>query len=345
MILPYSFIQRISKVKNLLVAHNSFEEIFTYGNQAGDGTNIDNVVRVKDLYLRNLPKLRQICKEGYNIRLNDLTSLSLCKCEGLLYLVIPSTAKTLSQPTVMKIEECKTIKEIVADKVNADVEERDHEITFNKMKIIKLIRLPLLESFSSGNYAFKFPSLENALICECPNLKIFSKGVPITPKLQKVEVEVEDRDWYWVGGDLNKTLQKMDANKELWHDQVSAKEFKNLRSVVVDSCEFVSNVVPFNVLKALINLEELEVKNRSNAEVVFLLDGEDIDDKIVILTNKLKKLILSNLPNLRHVWNKDYQTVTFKNLQGVHVFNCERLSYLLQRKKGKQCLLVLCSPN
>ncbi|KAI4313406.1 hypothetical protein L6164_026390 [Bauhinia variegata] len=320
MILSYSFIQRISKVDTLVVVDNSFEEIFPYENQAGDGTEHENVVRVKNLHLENLPKLRQICKkgynaickEGYNVRLNNLwvwkcprlsnlmpssvilshlTSLSVYKCEGLLHLVAPSTAKTLSQLTVMKIEECKMINEIVADKVNADAEEGDHEITFNKMKIIKLKSLPLLESFSSGNYAFKFPSLENALICECPNLKIFSKGVPITPKLRKVEVELEDKDWYWEG-DLNKTVQKMYSNK------------------------------------ALINLEELEVKNCSNAEVVFLLDGKDIDDKNVILTTKMKKLILSNLPNLKRVWNKDYRTVAFKNLQGVHVSHCERLSYL-----------------
>ncbi|KAI4313273.1 hypothetical protein L6164_026265 [Bauhinia variegata] len=366
MSLSYSFFQRISKLEDLVVAHNSFEEIFAHENQAGDGTEHENVVWVKNLYLKNLPKLRQICKEGYNVRLNDLivqecpcllnlmpssvilshlTSLSIYKCEGLLYLVVPSTAKTLSQLTVMMIEECKMIKEILADKINANAEEGDHEITFKKMKTIKLKSLPLLESFSSGNYAFKFPSLENALICECPNLKIFSKGVSTTPKLRRVHVELEVVDWYWEG-DLNKTAQKMYANKvglrsfellkqeefpefkELWHGQVSAREFKNLRSIVVDSCEFVSIVVPFNVLKALINLEELEVKNCSNAEVVFLLDGEDIDDKIAILTTKLKKLMLSNLPNLKHVWNKDYRTVTFKNLQGVHVFNCERLSYL-----------------
>ncbi|KAI4313403.1 hypothetical protein L6164_026388 [Bauhinia variegata] len=254
--LSYSFFQGISKVETLLVADNSFEEIFPYENQAGDGTEHENVVRGLGVSLF--------------VELNALI------------------AKTLSQLTVMEIEECKMIKEIVADKVNADAEEGDHEIAFSKMKIIKLLSLPLLESFCSGNYAFKFSSLENALIYECPNLKTYSKGVNITPKLWKVEVELEDKD----------------------------------------CCEFISNVVPFNVLKALINLEELEVKNCSNAEAVFLLDGKDIDDKNVILTTKLKKLILSNLPNLKHVWNKDYPTVTFKNLQGVHVSDCEILSYL-----------------
>ncbi|KAI4313408.1 hypothetical protein L6164_026392 [Bauhinia variegata] len=248
--LSYSFFQRISKVETLLVGDNSFEEIFPYENQAGDGTEHENVVRVKYLYLQNLPKLRQICKEGYNVRLNDLwvcecpcllnlvpslvilshlTSLSVHKCEGLLYLVAPSTAKTLNQLTVMKIEDCKMIKEIVAEEVNANAEEGDHEITFNKIKIIQLMSLPLLESFSSGNYAFKFPSLENALICECPNLKIFSKGVPTTPKLRKVDVDLEEKDWYWEG-DLNETVQKMHANKEAYvsHDSLSQMDNDHL---------------------------------------------------------------------------------------------------------------------
>ncbi|KAI4313411.1 hypothetical protein L6164_026395 [Bauhinia variegata] len=247
MSLSYSFFQRISKVEVLVVAHNSFEEIFPCENQAGDGTEHENVVQVKNLYLEDLPKLRQICKEGYNIRLNELmvrecpcllnlvpssiimshlTSLYVYKCEGLLYLVAPSTAKSMSQLTVMKIEDCKMIKEIVADKVNADAEEGDHEITFSKMKIIQLLSLPLLESFSSGNYAFKFPSLENALICECPNLKIFSKGVPITPKLRKVDVELEKMDWYWEG-DLNKTVQKMYVNKEAYVSEDSLSHMGN----------------------------------------------------------------------------------------------------------------------
>ncbi|KAI4313275.1 hypothetical protein L6164_026266 [Bauhinia variegata] len=157
MSLSYSFIERISKVEALVVTDISFEKIFPYENLTGDGAEHDNAIRVQYLHLQNLPKLRQICKEGY---------------------------------------------------------------------------------------------------------KIFSKGVPITPKLRKVEVELEDKDWNY---GMAKFLQK---------------EFKNLRSVVVDSCEFLSNVVPFNVLKALINLEELEMKNCSNAEVVFLLDGKDIDAKM-----------------------------------------------------------------
>ncbi|KAI4313410.1 hypothetical protein L6164_026394 [Bauhinia variegata] len=111
-----------------------------------------------------------------------------------------------------------------------------------------------------------------------------------------------------------------------------------------------SLMVPFNVLKALTNLEELEVKNCSNAEIVFLMDGEDIDDKNVVLTTELKKLILG-LYQLRVIAHDildllgQFSIEHFRrlNLLQLHCFYKEEDSFpywLVQRLPNLKNLLV-----
>ncbi|GAY66980.1 hypothetical protein CUMW_253110 [Citrus unshiu] len=50
------------------------------------------------------------------------------------------------------------------------------EIVFIKLKSLDLHHLDSLTSFSSGNYTFRFPSLEYLCVIGCPKMKIFTAG-------------------------------------------------------------------------------------------------------------------------------------------------------------------------
>ncbi|TXG68104.1 hypothetical protein EZV62_009379 [Acer yangbiense] len=77
-------------------------------------------------------------------------------------------------------------------------------------QLLKLIELPTakslvqlaklevgLTSFYSRNCSIEFPSLQHVFVVQCPNMKIFSHGVLIMPKLDRVKTgefkfEIED---------------------------------------------------------------------------------------------------------------------------------------------------------
>ncbi|KAL5758753.1 hypothetical protein ACOSP7_021364 [Xanthoceras sorbifolium] len=106
----------------------------------------------------------------------------------------------------MKIECCDMITEVVADNGGRT---ENHEISFSKLKSLELICLSRLTSFSSLNYTFNFPSLENLTVRSCPKMKIFTSGVVITPMLREINL-----DWkrYCCEGDINTTMQQIREN-------------------------------------------------------------------------------------------------------------------------------------
>ncbi|KAI4313427.1 hypothetical protein L6164_026411 [Bauhinia variegata] len=370
--IPYWILQRIPNLEYLHLAWNSFKEVFPHDRYAQGGNDF---VHLKRLFLVGLPKLEHIYKEGLNLHkyimdlqyllvkeccglkelvpssasFNHLGYLEVCNCHGLLHLVTSSTAKSLVQLTALKIRQCLMITEIVLKEENGD---GDHEITFSNLKVLELKQLSSLRNFSSGNYIFKFPLLESVIVTCCPYLKTFSQEVPSTPHLQSVRIEDYGNALYWEGN-LNATIQKMYHDmlwlhgfelsklnefpklKELWLGHVP-REFKYLTSLVVDGCEFVSDVIPFNVLKSLINLEELIVRSCNSVEAVFDLEGINFEETNVMLETRLKKLTLNSLPNLYQVWRNDPQgIVSFENLQVVSARGCERLTSLFPENIAK----------
>ncbi|KAL5823724.1 hypothetical protein ACOSQ3_021708 [Xanthoceras sorbifolium] len=109
----------------------------------------------------------------------------------------------------MTIWSCNMITEVVADNGGRT---EDHDICFSKLKRLELSFLSRFTSFSSLNYTFNFPSLENLVVRDCPKMKIFTAGVVITPMLREIKM-----DWkrYCCEGDVNTTMQQIQENLRL----------------------------------------------------------------------------------------------------------------------------------
>ncbi|RHN40880.1 putative leucine-rich repeat domain, L domain-containing protein [Medicago truncatula] len=74
------------------------------------------------------------------------------------------------------------------------------------------------------------------------------------------------------------------------------------------------------------NLKELDVEDCNSLEAVFDLKDEFAKEIVVQNSSQLKKLKLSNLPKLRHVWKEDpHNTMRFQNLSDVSVVGCNSL--------------------
>ncbi|XP_028789189.1 uncharacterized protein LOC114745206 [Neltuma alba] len=369
MTFPYWFLQNMSSLERLIVGGSSFKEIFSEEALINPGGKSENTTRIKNLRLTHLNELQNICKQGCQIdplvevlehlvvdhcsKLNHLvpssitfyhlTYLEVQNCNGLIYLITSSTARSLVKLATLKIRECISVEEIVAEKGGDNI----NEIAFNSLEVLELESLSKLRIFCSSNCFLKLPLLEKLVIRQCPRMTSFSARETSAPMLQKILTDKQDGMWCWEG-DLTKTVNKMFQDmvafrsfnhlelsqypelKELWYGQVEPKIFCNLKHLVVRKCSFLSNMIfSSNLLQLLNTLEELEVSECDSLEAIF--DVKALEDKAMESreVSQLKKLILSSLPNLKHVWNREAEEIiSFENLQIVKVDKCNNLKYV-----------------
>ncbi|KAL4300978.1 hypothetical protein HN51_052376 [Arachis hypogaea] len=366
---PYWFLENAQNLESLNVGWSSFVEIFHDQSIAIEEGQVTISTRLKDLKLAQLHDLRHICKEGFQIdpalqHLEQLAvghcsslvnlvpssvtfaylkHLEVANCDGMINLITCSTAKSLVNLATMKIESCNLLQDIM----NANENEKDKEIAFSSLETLELVSLPRLRSFCSCKCSLLFPLLENVLVKECPRMEIFSTGDTSTPDLQQVQIEENNKQNFWEG-DLNGTINKLFDDKvsfcrfrhltlsdypelrDFWYDKEYHNLFGNLKSLVVQKCEFLSDVLfTSNTLQVLHELEELEVRNCDSLVTLFDVKEMKSNGAMVKQASKLKKLSLSSLLKLRHIWNAaPCEIVSFENLCTVDVVECKSLLYL-----------------
>ncbi|XP_044477772.1 probable disease resistance protein At4g27220 isoform X2 [Mangifera indica] len=223
-------LQRSVKLEKLILSDCSNEEIFTCGE---DEKHTKILIHVKSLELCSLSDAKYLwgkgskldsllqnlevlevnyCNRMINVlpssaSFENLTVLNVWSCYGLMNLLTPAIAKNLVQLREMKIEFCRMMTEIVSNKTE-DVAAED-EIVFGNLKLLSLRCLQNLICFYFGNYALKFPALEELTVDSCPMMMTFSVGNLDTPSLQKVQEDQRDKDkWSW-NGNLNATIQQL----------------------------------------------------------------------------------------------------------------------------------------
>ena len=118
--------------------------------------------------------------------------------------------------------------------------------------------------------------------------------------------------------------------KTLWYEKLQHKMFSNLKYLVAQKCNFLSDVLfSSNLLEVLHRLEELEVRDCDLLEAIFDMQGMSANQILVKETTRLKKLTLSNIPNLKHIWkNSCHEILSFENLCVVNVTECQSLMNL-----------------
>ncbi|XP_034707564.1 uncharacterized protein LOC117930893 isoform X2 [Vitis riparia] len=134
--------------------------------------------------IEQLPRLTHLYKiiPGLGENLQKLRILEVSGCGNLEILLTPAMAKALEQLVKLTVRNCKTLKEIVENGGEAT----DDEIVNTKLQELKLVNLPILKSFCSASYTFKFPSLTYVWITDCPQMKYFCMGHSMTPRLEQM---------------------------------------------------------------------------------------------------------------------------------------------------------------
>ena len=131
---------------------------------------------------------------------------------------------------------------------------------------------------------------------------------------------------------------------EIWRGSfpIPFRCFTNLKSLIVERCEFLSNVIPSHILGLLCKLEELVVRQCHSVKAIFEVKDIANDSKKLNTGPAFspsfcwKKLTFEQLPNLEHVWDSDPQEVIgLQTLQEVYVHGCDSLERLFPASVAK----------
>ncbi|XP_060670028.1 uncharacterized protein LOC132800433 [Ziziphus jujuba] len=122
-----------------------------------------------------------------SISLQNLNSLMLTDCHGMLHLLSSHTAKSMTQLRWLEIRSCKRMEEIISD---AGVDHsKGGEIVFTWLDQLVLDDLPTLTNFYSGNYTIRFPNLEFLSVNRCFDMQNFSKhSIISTQQLEEISI-------------------------------------------------------------------------------------------------------------------------------------------------------------
>ncbi|KAG2380649.1 Disease resistance protein [Vigna angularis] len=367
----YRFLQQLPNVKKLVVCDSSFKVIFCDQRP----NNSEFLSQLKELRLESLQELVWIglenswteafvrkleifevisCSSLENlltcrVSFSNLTRLKVENCDGLSYLLTSSTAKSLGRLQRMEIEECKSIEEIVSKERK---ESDEDEIMFPQLSFLNLKYLSNLRWFYRGNLSF--PSLQELSVICCDEMVTLCPNTLKAEKLSEVIFEevIFEEVILPLETDLISTMRKEFGRKiselgeldlksrprlqEIWHGSLHIPDlcFSKLATLIVDDCQFLSDtVLPFPLLPLLPKLETLQVRNCDSVKTIFDVQCTTKDK---VITLPLEKFTLSNLSNLKNVWNKNpHGILRIHHLRQVHVTKCKDLTSVFPASVAK----------
>lgn len=151
---------------------DSVEEVCELGTLDIHNENDATLPCVRDLILGKLPSLKHLWWNN-NINphaytsLQNLNSLHIYECDGLIHLFSVCPLKSLVQLQELRVRSCKMMKTIF------DNEGADDIIVLSELCHISLDDLPELSSFCKGSTGLDFPALEMIEIKNCPKMTAF----------------------------------------------------------------------------------------------------------------------------------------------------------------------------
>ncbi|XP_024192398.1 uncharacterized protein LOC112196311 [Rosa chinensis] len=247
--------------------------------------------------LSNLSQLTHVWKiEAQFECLENLRRVVVKSCSALKFVFLLSTGNDLKQLEELEIASCPSLEEIFT------LEGSGHQI-----KCLNLIRLSLVD--------LRLKASTNACMMNFPQL--------ITLELRRLPELISLFPSHLA------SKHSSNATNVLFDPKV--KPFRELRYMVVSSCNNLLGVFSSSVVQNLQNLEQLEVWSCDSLETVFELEGLEIKEKdgvTATLLSCLEKMELGDLPMLAYLWKPPQNILAFQNLTTLQVSSCNRLEYV-----------------
>ncbi|PPS11946.1 hypothetical protein GOBAR_AA08707 [Gossypium barbadense] len=321
----FSFLRRSYNLESLEIFSFNFEDVIVYKEDIGTLSPIKNLKLDSSINLKHI--WRKDSEFGHIIY--NLQTLRVWFCDD--FLNIGASSVSFRNLTTLEVSYCKMMINVVTPSVVEN--------------LVQLTAMRSLTSFCSGSYTFNFPCLENVVVAMCPKLKIFSEGVLSTPQLQRViKQETYYQNEYWTG-DLNTTIQQLCTKKAvipnlkrltlssigihmIWHHP-SSSSLTHLYRLRVEGCHNLKYLFPSFLLKDLVLLRFLEIKDCNMMEQVIFTDGLGAEDHWRNYTILLESLSLKDLPKLKDICFENY--LEFPWLRDLTLKNCPLLKTFISK--------------
>ncbi|KAG5232518.1 disease resistance NBS-LRR family protein [Salix suchowensis] len=256
--------------------------------------------------------------------IQNLQRLVVKKCGSLKYIFSSSMVKSLAQLKHLAIHDCMSVEEIIVTEA-LDEEERTSKMLFLKLEHIELSSLPKLKHFCIGSQ-IECPLLKRLVIDWCHDFQTFVSE--FRNDAREVNLEENLECLLQVVFPCLAEIQISHIDK-IWHNQLAAGSFCELRSMSISDCDKLVNIFPSILLTRFQRLEMLEISHCHSLETIFELQGLGCEEIQASNAFQLQDLDLYNLPKLKHIWNKDPQgRLIFQNLHAVRVGKCSALKNL-----------------
>ncbi|KAK3037028.1 hypothetical protein RJ639_031602 [Escallonia herrerae] len=273
----------------LLRIRHGLERVFFESNRGG-------FVDLKELSVRYCTgteyrlNYRQLPPGSFS----KLQTLRVYYC-GFKYLFSVSVARGLEQLQRLEISECHAMETIVRNECNEDEEEINimDPVTFHKLEYVWLSGMESLTSFYSERRKTRENPNSN------PAQSLFNNKVAF-PALDKLYV------------------CELESLRCIWEDEYRiGNSFSRLRSLEVQQCTRLENVVPSAILRQLQILEKFTIRGCA------AVTSEVVTPRLA----KLRELVLQELPNLKQTAlnsNEFHGNVSTK-LEKLHISGCGSL--------------------
>ncbi|KAI4345915.1 hypothetical protein L6164_013000 [Bauhinia variegata] len=269
--------------------------------------------------------------------LPKLRILQVKSCDNLQHLVFPPHC--LNKLKSLEISKCAVLEQVFQFTDFHIRQETD-------LEFIVLEQLPKLSSFCWEK--LEFPSLVEARVIDCPELKIFPSGILVPGRVlpaanssmdfpfQSPEPESllpAGNSFFTNDKDPFRKLQKLHIRnvnycQKIWNDIAHQNPLGELKFMVLERSSTLLNIIPSSLLIMMRNLEEITVKECTALKVAFEIAAHYSDEIVQRgLLPQLKELTLIDLPEMK-LWNQEPSIPVFKNLKLLEIIGCCSLKKL-----------------
>ncbi|GKV48350.1 hypothetical protein SLEP1_g55172 [Rubroshorea leprosula] len=317
-----SFFLSLPSLEKLVVSETSFhcwDELFQSEELGGEDNPALALARLSELRLSKLNELTYLWEEEsqhesvfYNLRVLEvqecgklknlmpsfiyfwnLHTLELSRCHGLKNLMRYSTAKGLVQLTKMSVNDCAMMEEIVAC--------MDDEVGYYGLENLKIS---------------EFELVDQAII------EIWNKNPgEILPfrNLKSLELEGFNLEYLKLSGNIN--------IQQIWHNRLPEMSslVRNLIRCSVEGCGSLKYLLTSSMVKSLVNLQGLVVKNCKMMEGVIVPEegfAEEVTTQKIFFPNLLL-LVLEDHPKLKRFCSGNY--IAFPRINRIIIGQCPLL--------------------
>ncbi|KAJ0831160.1 putative leucine-rich repeat domain superfamily [Helianthus annuus] len=277
-------------------------------------------------------------------QLSNLKTVFIDGCNLLPYIFTFNTLESLKQLKELRVRTCKAIQVIVKEE---NTGKSSKEVVFPRLETLELDHLPNFKGFFLGMNDFRWPSLDNVLINECPQLLMLTSGQSTAPKLKYIRTRFGkyslERDLHGV---VNQNTFPNSSSEPTISEGILCS-IHNLIEINIEYKDLGTTIVPSNALLQLEKLQQITMNTCHGLEEVFevvAVEGSgSSESKTVVPIPNLTHVKLDSVYELKYLWKSNHWMVLeFPNLTTLsigscheleHVFTCSMVGSLVQLKE------------